>query len=72
MYKLLEINEQNFHFLSDFINLNNNKFDIIINTEYTNIIQLIKTKNIFIYTKFYFFKFRIMFRKYKFYVNGRL
>lgn len=49
MYKLLEINAQNFHFLSDFIHLNNNKFDIIINTEYTNIIQLIKTKNIFVY-----------------------
>jgi len=49
MYKLLEINEQNFHFLIDFINSNNNKFDIIINSEFSNIIELIKTKNIFIY-----------------------
>ena len=48
-YKLLEINEQNFHFLYNFINENKTKFDIIINTEVTNIIQLIKTKNIFIY-----------------------
>jgi hypothetical protein len=48
-YKLLEINAQNFHFLFDFIKNNNNKFGIVINTEVTNIIELIKTKNIFIY-----------------------
>ena len=48
-YKMLEINSQNFHFLSDFIKNNNNKFDIVINTEVTNIIELIKTNNIFIY-----------------------
>jgi hypothetical protein len=48
-YNLLEINSQNFYFLHDFIKLNNNKFDIVINTEVTNIIELIKTKNIFIY-----------------------
>jgi hypothetical protein len=29
---------------------NNEKFDIVINTEVTNIIELIKTKNIFIYS----------------------
>jgi hypothetical protein len=49
-YKVLEINAQNYHFLYDFIKTNNNKFDITINTEVTNIIELIKTKNIFIYT----------------------
>jgi GNAT superfamily N-acetyltransferase len=49
-YKLLEINAQNFHFLFSFIKENSNKFDIVINTEVTNIIELIKTKNIFIYT----------------------
>jgi hypothetical protein len=49
-YKLLEVNPQNFHFLFDFIKDNGNKFDIVINTEVTNIIELIKTKNIFIYT----------------------
>jgi len=48
-YNLIEINTQNFHFLFDFMKLNNEKFDIIINTEVTNIIELIKTKNIYIY-----------------------
>jgi ribosomal protein S18 acetylase RimI-like enzyme len=48
-YKLLEINAQNFHFLFSFIKENSKKFDIVINTEVTNIIELIKTKNIFIY-----------------------
>ena len=48
-YKLLEINQQNFRFLFDFIKKNNDQFDIVINTEITNIIDLIKTKNIFIY-----------------------
>lgn len=48
-YKILEINAQNFHFLFDFVKNNGNKFDIVINTEVTNIIELIKTKNIFIY-----------------------
>ena len=48
-YKLLEINQQNFRFLYDFIKINSNKFDIVINIESTNIIELIKTKNIFIY-----------------------
>ena len=49
-YKVLEVNPQNFHFLFDFIKNNGNKFDIVINTEVTNIIELIKSKNIFIYT----------------------
>lgn len=48
-YKLFEINLQNFRFLYDFIIDNNKIFDIIIITEITNIIELIKTKNIFIY-----------------------
>ena len=48
-YKLLEINAQNFHFLFDFIKHNSKKFGIVINAEVTNIIELIKTKNIFIY-----------------------
>ena len=49
MYKLLEITEQNFHFLLDFIKINSEKFDIVINSDISNIIELIKTKNIFIY-----------------------
>jgi ribosomal protein S18 acetylase RimI-like enzyme len=48
-YKLLEINAQNFHFLFSFMRENREKFGIVINPEVTNIIELIKTKNIFIY-----------------------
>jgi len=48
-YKVLEITPQNFRFLFDFVNSIGKKFDIVINTEMTNIIELIKTKNIFIY-----------------------
>jgi len=48
-YKLIEINEQNFHFLFNFIKITSKKFDIVINSEISNIIELIKTKNIFIY-----------------------
>ena len=47
-YKLVEVNPQNFHILYEFIKINCNKFDIVINTEVSNIIELIKTKNIFI------------------------
>ena len=49
MYKLLEINEQNYHFLFDFMKSTMDKFEIVINTEHSNIIELIKTKNIFVY-----------------------
>jgi hypothetical protein len=48
-YKLLEINQQNFRFVYDFIRTNSNKFDIVISAEATNIIELIKSKNIFVY-----------------------
>lgn len=48
-YKVLEINQQNFRFVHDFIRENNSKFDIIINADISNILELIKTKNIFIY-----------------------
>lgn len=50
MFVILEINGQNCHFLFDFIKMNSHKFDLIINTEISNIIELLKTKNIFIYT----------------------
>jgi len=49
MYTFLEISPQNFHFLLDFIKNNSKKFDIIVNSDISNIIELIKTKNIFIY-----------------------
>lgn len=48
-YTMIEINAKNFHFLFDFMKTQNFKFDIIINVEVTNIIELIQTKNIFIY-----------------------
>jgi GNAT superfamily N-acetyltransferase len=48
-YKWVEINETNFHFLNDFIKLHKTKFDIFIITEITNIMELIKTKNLFIH-----------------------
>jgi len=48
-YKVLEINAQNFRYLFDFIEHAGKKFDIVINTEMSNIIELLKTKNIFIY-----------------------
>lgn len=47
-YKILEINSQNLRFCYDFIEENKEKFDIIINTCLTNLIELIKTKNIYI------------------------
>lgn len=49
VYKLVEINPQNFHFFFDFFENNKNNFDIVISSEMSNIIELVKTKNIFIY-----------------------
>lgn len=48
-YKLLEINQQNFRHLYDFIKNNNHNFDIIISADIPNLIELIKTKNIYVY-----------------------
>ena len=49
-YTLLEINPQNFSSLYDFLKKTAPKyFDIHIHTEITNIIELLKTKNLFIY-----------------------
>lgn len=49
-YKILEINPQNFHFLLNFIKDQEKYFDISVCVEMTNIIELIKTKNIFVYS----------------------
>jgi hypothetical protein len=46
-YAFLEISSQNFHKIYDFIKENNASFDIVINADIPNIIELIKTKNIF-------------------------
>jgi len=48
-YKLLEINPQNFHFLANFMREQERDFDIVVCVEVSNIIELINTKNIFIY-----------------------
>ena len=48
-YALIEINSQNFNHLFNFIRENSNKFSILIMPEISNIIELIKTKNIYIY-----------------------
>ena len=52
MYKLLEITEQNAYLLIDFIKNNSLTFDITIITDIPNLMELIKTKNIFIYVIF--------------------
>jgi len=49
MYTLLEISLQNFHLLYDFIKRNRDRFDILIYPETSNLMELIKTNNIFIY-----------------------
>jgi len=49
MYNVVEINAQNFHFLFDFIKSKSDRFDIVINVSVSNIIELINTKNIFVY-----------------------
>jgi len=48
-YKLINIHPQNIHFLLNFIREKEKIFDISICVEVTNMIELIKTKNIFIY-----------------------
>ena len=48
-YKLLEITPQNLFYLNHFIKDNSKHFDIIINTDVSNIVELLKTKNIYIY-----------------------
>ena len=49
-YSLVEITPQNLHFLFNFIETIKNNYDILIKTDLSNIIELIKTKNIYIYT----------------------
>ena len=48
MYSIVEINPQNYHILFDFIKNNSHVFDIIIKADDANIIELLKTKNVFI------------------------
>lgn len=48
LFKIIEINSSNFTFLYNFIKINQGLFDIFISVETSNIVELIKTKNIFI------------------------
>ena len=48
-YNMLEINVQNLSFLNDFLKLKNEFFEIMILTDLSTIIELIKTKNLFVY-----------------------
>jgi GNAT superfamily N-acetyltransferase len=48
-YSIIEVTEQNLYLLFDFMNNNKCKFDITITSEISNIIELINTKNIYIY-----------------------
>jgi hypothetical protein len=52
IYNLFEITDQNAHLLIDFIKINSSLFDITIITDIPNLIELIKTKNIFIFVLF--------------------
>lgn len=47
-YKMLEINTHNFRFLHDFLLEQQSRFQIFICTDFSNIMELIKTNNLFI------------------------
>jgi hypothetical protein len=47
-YVVLEVNAQNSHLLFDFIKLNRGVFDITVMPDVSNIVELIKTRNIFV------------------------
>ena len=49
VYKIVEINSQNMYLLYEFIKENSGKFDIVVNSDASNLIELIKSKNLFIY-----------------------
>lgn len=48
MYSIVTINSQNYHLLLDFISLHNKFFDVNIITEPANVIELLKTGNLYI------------------------
>jgi len=49
MYNIVEINSQNMYLLYEFIKENSVKFDIVVNGDMSNLVELIKSKNLFIY-----------------------
>jgi hypothetical protein len=48
-YNIVEINTQNIYLLYEFIKENSVKFDIVMNSDASNLVELIKSKNLFIY-----------------------
>ena len=48
-FKLLSINGTNFRFVYDFVRLHGRQFDIVIQTDMANLLELIKTSNVFVY-----------------------
>jgi hypothetical protein len=48
-YALVEVTASNIHLLVGFIKDQSNAFDIIINCEISNLVELIKTQNVFVY-----------------------
>ena len=69
-YNIVEINSQNIYLLYEFIKENSGNFDIVINCDMSNLIELIKSKNRFIYAVIshdviicaYFFKKTCLFK----------
>lgn len=53
MYNIVEINSQNIYLLYEFIKENSGLFDVVINTDVSNLVELIKSKNLFIYAGIY-------------------
>jgi len=47
-YSIIDINQSNFRFLHDFVIENHLMFDIVIKPSMSNLLELIKTKNIFV------------------------
>ena len=47
-YVVLEVNAQNSHLLFDYVKLNSGAFDITVMPDVSNIVELIKTQNIFV------------------------
>jgi hypothetical protein len=68
---LIECGKTNFHYLVDFLKKMDSKFDVVIMTELSNILELIVSKNIFIYflLKGHEIKSAYFFRKTCAYVN---
>ena len=46
---LIEVGKNNITYLFDFIHLNHSKFDIFLSTYVSNVLELIKTENIYVY-----------------------